>query len=122
VRKDGRGVPGDPGGGREFVDVRGSRRSGTDEQRGGAGGATCGVLAEDELRHGQRAGQSVRGADAHGGGIVPATRTERPRLPRAGRHRTKAITAATGGVNGYLRLIHYYTIAQSKKLTVTVAP
>ena len=87
--------------GDEPVDVCVGSRGGADQQRGGAGLASCGLLAEDELGHRQRTWQPVRGADAHRGGLVSATRPERPRLPRPSRDQAETVTAPTNGVNGY---------------------
>jgi hypothetical protein len=51
------------------------------EQRGGACPEARGDLASDQRGHRQRTGESVRGADADGGGDLPATGAQRPGLP-----------------------------------------
>ena len=71
----------DPAGRGEPVDLRAGGGGPADEQRGGARRAARGDLAADQRGHGQRAGEPVRGADADGGGHVPAAGAERAGLP-----------------------------------------
>ena len=106
VREDGRGVPGDPGGGGESLWTF-AGRAGVEPTNNAAERAVRHAVcsAEDELRDGRRAGQPVRRADAHRGGVLPTAKPQRSRLPREGRQRSEAVTAAARGVNGYQRRI-----------------
>src|SRR5271154_967962 len=67
---------------RVAMDVRGCRRSGTDEQRGGARRAPGGLAAEDEWWHGQRAGEPFRRARADGSSHLQTARQEGVGLPQ----------------------------------------
>ena len=81
LRDDGPDLRRDPTCGRGPVEFRVVRRSGADEQRGGTGLAPCGDLAADQRWYGERVGEPVRGADADGGGHLPATGPQRAGVP-----------------------------------------
>src|SRR5512135_641037 len=84
--QDGGDLPGTAGGRGTPLDFPTSAGGGPDEQRGGAGAATCGDLAQAQWRDRERLGESVRRADAVGGSDLPPAGSKRigvpHRLPR----------------------------------------
>src|SRR5439155_18675228 len=87
------------------VDVRPGRGGGADQQRGRAGGAAGGVVAEAVVRLSQRGRVSVRGTDVDGGTDAAAAGPISVRLPGRGHHcpppRSTGPATAVSRVNGY---------------------
>ncbi len=96
VREDGRGVPGDLGGGGVVVDLRPESRGGADEQRGRAGGGQAGghfptferldrqpnpaaCLCHDDSASGPLVGSVGGERDGRGAGVALRARRERHR-------------------------------------------
>ncbi len=109
LRPDGRRVPGTAGCAGCAVHVRGGGGRGADQQRGRAGVASRGVLAEDQLRHRLGAGEPARGAGAHRRRLVSPAGSQHPRFPHrrhsgSSKWHAHPVThprAARDPVNGY---------------------
>lgn len=104
--KNGEGLRRVAVGGGEPLDVRRPSGRGADEQRGGACGASRGVLTQDEPRHRQRGWQSVRRADDDGGIELPIAGPRRAEISHPSHHRgakpvSETLTPPQWGVNGY---------------------
>ena len=81
VREDGVDLLRDPQSGEGPLGIRAGQRDQADEQCGGTRLASRGDLASHQRQYGHSGRESVRGANADRGRNLPATGSQRPRLP-----------------------------------------